>query len=281
MWLTARLGQAYRIWEASEKKHFATWWIRVTFLRSAFAEFHLLWLKAFADKGGLKANRAEESPSNYLTFISVTSDEDVNALQVGACEHRHGIRWHELAVDGRSGGEAENSGVRVPLLNGHGLGVDWSHAIKDSSWRFLEENNCFDFSKKTSTLIKLIGGRASLFLRRSSVSTPQPTFNIVALQLQSSISISPTCTAFSAVMWLQGAFRVPDCRIPRDTRPRVTGDKRCKLTLPPPAKTSGTCQFQITKSVCWFIYLHFRLHTQITQVECQGWANDEKHLEID
>lgn len=88
------------------------------------------------------------------------------------------------------------------------------------------------------------------------------TFSNVALQLQSSINISPTWTAFSAVMWLQGAFNVPDSRIPRDTKPRVTGDSRCKLTLPPPWKKNNrklvSVKFVFTLPEM-FVYLHSRL----------------------
>lgn len=111
----------------------------------------------------------------------------------------------------------------------------------------------------------------------------QPTFNNVALQLQSSMSISPTCTAFSAVMWLQGAFRVPDWRIPRETRPRVTGDKRCKLTLPPPGreKTDSTCvSFKLPKVyaglfTCTFAYTQtehkLKLNVKVEQMMKSIW----------
>lgn len=101
------------------------------------------------------------------------------------------------------------------------------------------------------------------------------TFNIVALQLQSSISISPTWTAFSAVMWLQGAFNVPDSKIPRETRPRVTGDRRCKLTLPPPAKwrTRVVKQFHVSGNV-FHVYLPALSPLQFkfsVKVERRGW----------
>lgn len=101
------------------------------------------------------------------------------------------------------------------------------------------------------------------------------TFNIVALQLQSSMSISPTCTAFSAVIWLHGAFNVPDCRIPRETRPRVTGDKRCKLTLPPPCfvenkkEFCGWKGFQLQETSEGFLFTC--TFACDDEVQCQGW----------
>lgn len=87
MWLTTRLGQAYRIQEASEKKHFATWWLRVTFLtgfvclrrNSTCFDWKLLPTDN-DDDGGIKSKQSGGVSKNYLTFISVTSDKDVYVL---------------------------------------------------------------------------------------------------------------------------------------------------------------------------------------------------------
>lgn len=61
------------------------------------------------------------------------------------------------------------------------------------------------------------------------------TFNIVELQLQSSISANPISVARSPDIWLHGAFNVPDWMMPRRASPFVTGDNKCKLTALPPA----------------------------------------------
>lgn len=71
--------------------------------------------------------------------------------------------------------------------------------------------------------------------KRLRMALPIVTFSIVELQLQSSIRAKPISNARSAVMWLQGAFSVPDWMIPRRASPLVTGDKRCKFTALPPA----------------------------------------------
>lgn len=55
------------------------------------------------------------------------------------------------------------------------------------------------------------------------------------LQLQSLISALPISTAFSDVIWLQGAFMVPDCIMPLFTTPLVTGDISWALTELEPA----------------------------------------------
>jgi hypothetical protein len=89
--------------------------------------------------GNLEAQKA--SGEHGLTFIAVAADQDVNFIQMSARQHRHGIGWHEIAVNGGGGWKTEDARIRIPLLDRNGLGIDGSHAIQHSAWRFLSKEN--------------------------------------------------------------------------------------------------------------------------------------------